>query len=796
MCFTESTKRRSVGEGNFSSPERQEIPLEEGDVVGLNVIPSTSDRDAPVLVSYTSGHAWLVAHDLSRKDSLNSLDSDPSALEVEYSTTLDTASSRKGMLRNREDVLVQLDHISPAPTLLCHIGRTPGGRILRLYAISAHALSQLQSQKPGLQLLLEYTMPQQRGQTQSTAKYDIHAGSGTLYQLLDSRLSVYDLSGTTPNHITQLGSKTRPISGFVRLSSSMVMTVSHGEASLYETNFGSLFAFTTLPSSNTPSSKKRKRNKEDEKEQDHSTTLEQLHCFSNAGPVVALREHDLATLQVNDSLGKTKRARLRGPRMADVVFKNSNHVGGEALPKKKHRQQWREWTAQVDDLIATDNVEGLEKLVASDKRLGRQRSVTYSPEEALVEDEEVDGDAYHDLWPLPEPVDRSQLDELRTMYVLSRIFRYSEGRLEVAIPSLKLLEWFSLAGCLTTSYIRRSWDLYDHAAHDGEILRLGDVMSALRVLDDDFQLIHDFLSLPVSWPIEDVVQALRFVVQSFDELTPTAELPLLLPPVPASEQPNGEAHMTNGFDVDLEVELETKVAEEELEQAAALLSGGLEVRSDTLRVIFARLLDFDSGHVITTLRTMMSHDELVFFIHVLRIELADGGWTSRYVDIAQAEDEGEEQGWVNAKGGVEEVGPNNQAIKTIGDLLSCAVDAIGVNGWLVGHSTSAPATAKELLTSLRAEVCAGLEGCYEADTLGMALGEIERLAAPAGKSLLPRLSHDLAAGGGTGTILPMGGNAMVNAVEQRKGAASKKSRLARAEERKRIGSYSFERIRI
>jgi hypothetical protein len=614
------------------------------------------------------------------------------------------------------------------------------------------------------------------------------------YSTLDSLSTI---SGTTPKHVTQLGSKTRPVSGFVRLSSSMVMIVSPGEASLYETNFGSLLGFTTFPSLKTSSGRKRKRNEEEDNGQDHSTPLEQLHCFSNVGPVAALREYELVTLQVNDSLGKTKNARLRGPRMADVVLRDSNHIGGEALPKKKHRQQWREWTAQVDDLIATDNVEGLEKLIASDERLGRQRSVTYSPEEALHEDEEVDGDAYHDLWPLPEPVDRSQLDESRTLYIMSRMFRYSEGRLEVAIPSLKLLEWLSLAGCLTTSYIERSWDLYDHSGRDSEFLRAGDVMSALRVLDDDFQLIHDFLSLPVSWPIQDVVQALRFVVQSFDELTPASELPLLLPSAPAQEQPNGEAHMTNGFDVDSEVELETKVAEEELEQATALLSGGLEVRSDTLRVIFARLLDFDSAHVITNLRTMMSNDELVFFIHVLRIELADGGWTSGYVDVAQTEaEQAEEQGWVNAKGGVEEVGPSNQAIKTIGDLLNCAVDAIGVNGWLVGHSTSAPVTAKELLTSLRAEVCAGLEGCYEADTLGMALGEIECLATPAERSLLPHPTHQIAAVGGGDSMLPMGRHTMSTAVEQRKGGVSKKSRLARAEERKRIGSYSFERIRI
>ena len=254
--------------------------------------------------------------------------------------------------------------------------------------------------------------------------------------------------------------------------------------------------------------------------------------------------------------------------------------------------------------------------------------------------------------------------------------------------------------------------------------------------------------------------------------------------------------MTNG-DADSNLEIESKVAEHELDYAMSALTTGLEVRSDTLRVIFARLHAFSHSIITSTMRTMMSHRELVFFIHILRIELADAGWTSKYVDVGGPA--GAEEGMVNTLGGVEESGPNDQAIRVIGDLLNCAVDAIGVSGWLVGLGSDTQGT-RELLNSLRAEVSAGLEGCIEAGNLQTFLIDIERYAASSEQAQFQIGQHATDAEHETTVekaLLPVGGRAIPPTVKSRNDKGGKKSKIALARKKSRsVGKYSFERIRI
>ena len=190
---------------------------------------------------------------------------------------------------------------------------------------------------------------------------------------------------------------------------------------------------------------------------------------------------------------------------------------------------------------------------------------------------------------------------------------------------------------------------------------------------------------------------------------------------------------------------------------------------------------------------MMSQDELFFLIHILRIELADGGWTSRYVDVG--EEAGAEGGMVGALAGIEESGPSDESIKVIGFLLNCAVDAIGVSGWLVGLGGNW--SAKELVESLRAEVSAGYEGCLEANTVKAFLAEIEKYTGQMDQG--PGLSSDVDADedGPDRAVLPVGGKAVAPKVMTRNTRKETKSRFARLEDKSRsVGKYAFERIRI
>ncbi|KAK3708556.1 hypothetical protein LTR37_011451 [Vermiconidia calcicola] len=780
ICFAESVGRNKDANSEFAAPKRTECTLDVGDIVSLDAVPLPQHDHLFVVATYTTGNISTISSDLSTVEKQDPRDDDSSNdTVVEYSTFVDPESARRGILKSREDVTAALDQNAPgSPVLRCNMIRTGTERRLQLYSIKPPTQHTIQTLRSGMQLLMSYELPTHRKHRMSDAQYELHAANGTLYQLLDSRLSIYDLSGTTPKLSTELGAKLEPISSFARVSATSVLTASRNQVTLYETKYGSAQGSVNL-STDTGIGQSKKRQREEVEDQGGSFNL--LSCFPESGLSVALYGNDLVALQLSEAIHGKKRAKSHGTVLADVIGKGST---GKMSEKKKRK--WEEWTTKVDALVESDDITGLEKLVANDPKLGEQRAIesAHDPEQTS---ELPNGDrvAYEDLWPLPETFDPSNVDQHKVLYILGKVFAHADsgdGSLDVLIPSIKLLEWLALVGTLNVDSLRKAYP-------EGTDVRSGDVMAAVRRIDDDLQLTHDLLSLPVYWEAEEVIQALRMLVLSFDD--PEAETSLLT--LPAPPQLNGDTEMTNG-DADSDLELESKAAEQELEHAMTALSSGLEVRSDTLGVIFARLHTFDQHIITSKMRAMMSHRELIFFIHVLRIELADGGWTSKYIDVGEDDEDIGAKGMVNTIGGAEESGPSNEAIRTISDLLNCAVDAIGISGWLVGLS-GAPVSA-ELLASLRAEVSAGLEGCYEADTLGTVVADIERFAASVEKSQLPGRRFMEGEGDGIdveNAMLPMG---RVDSFAVR-GQGKKKSKMLLAQEKsRRVGKYSFERIRI
>ncbi|OQN97385.1 hypothetical protein B0A48_16544 [Cryoendolithus antarcticus] len=306
-------------------------------------------------------------------------------------------------------------------------------------------------------------------------------------------------------------------------------------------------------------------------------------------------------------------------------------------------------------------------------------------------------------------------------------------------------------------------------------------------------------------PVESIVLALKETIASLDTLAPpplrviTAAASsgngLILDVTMSSEDmimTDDGMPLTNG-NVEHTYELETQAAEDELEAASETLQHGLEHRSTALRAIFARLRGFPISAVKIALRTHLSRDELVFLIQILRIELAEGGWTSRYVDVGNDEYASRIEVKDRQLGEEEGRSPSDQAVRQIGDLLNCTFDAIGMSGWLVGLNTLPEETA-EILDAVRAEVSASLEGCLEAQTLGSQIVEVERCA-----SLMPSSSKRRREAALTEDDAALPLNASVEKVkpDRRLGPQKKKSVYEIAREQDlRVGKYALERIRI
>ena len=811
VCFAKDFRKPKGDTAEYSIPTTLECDIPEGNVCGLDVTSTTSGELSSVLVAYENGRVVSIQSDLGRSQEVRAPFGKPSD-EVEYFAVVDEQSVRKGILKDRADVLAALDQAGTgalAGHLFCQIVRSRNDRRFELCLLRNGVQNGLQAASSSVQSVMSYDLPVAGKSSSAASQYEVHAASAKIYSLEKGRVSVYDIGSTVPKVLTTLGDKAAPVTSFARLSTSTVATTSASTATVYETTYGSVQSTGKLQVSGSAEHESRKRKRDEDNGDGQQPLMQAVSAFSELGLLVLLSGNQLLAVQLGDELSSQTRGKGRPTRLADVLGSGTTkdslrirHCGEE-----EGDTNTTAWATRVDALIESNDIEGLERLVASDETLGRQRKPEKSRRKGTSsEDVNVDEIAYGDLWPLPESLDSTKLNRERILHILSKIFSYApdEPQIEVRIASRKLLEWLALTGQLNCASLEKALAA-DHPGVQREPVRPGDVMTAISEIDEDFELIHSLLSLPARWELSEVIQAMCLLIRSFDAAS-GPDSAIRRDVIGAiglnsdNAEPNGDVAMVNGDDAaDSDFESESKAAETELEHVERILMSGLEVRSDTLRVILERLHAFPGHDVTNAMRDMMTQKELIFLIHMLRIELADGGWTSRYVGAGAEEEKYDGSGdplltsmvdVIPSDGEPATAGPSNQAIRAIGDLLNCAVDAVGTSGWLVGLSGDALGT-EELLESLRAEVSAGLEGCYEANTLGTFLAELERFTASKPKKKKDRKRREEE----VGAVLPMGGKAEPTEFT-RKCEGKKSKHVIAMEKSKRVGKYSLDRIRF
>lgn len=752
-----------IGEGaSFAAPVKSEVKLQNSPFA-LEALPPSAEGAAPttqLVVSYADGTVDCITPDGTRIDWKYSGD-ESSKQQIEQATTVDFDTARKGILKERQDLATAVSaSISGSSLLFMRIARTKKAVALQIFKVRNASLQQAGSTVSGLDFLEAITLPETANDASATATWELHAATGQISQLSEGHLTVYDLTTLAPRVQSKLGRNTEPITSFTRTSSSSILAISTGIARLYESRFGSIQASVPLtPSSAAGQSKKRKR----ESGLDNDSGLRVVSSFSDVGLVAAIDGTQLVSFQINIDARETKRGRATGSSLIDAIGKapqaatETPTTGGPT---------WDLWKTNVDKSADASDVDALEEFLVKDL--------------SLVSNE--GGDAQDDVFQLAtESYDPSHVDRQKALYLLGKMFTKDTKsqilRLELRSPIL--IQWLALAGLLNSSYLSKTLE---------EPVSAGEIARALETADESFELLHDLMELPVFFEVEEVVESLKILIESLD--IPSTDISQLALPPPVGTDTDVEMDIG---DADSNFEVETRAAEKELRQAVSTLQNGLEVRSQSLRLIFARLRSFPQKVVKTSLRARLSQKELVFFIQVLRIELAEGGWTSRYIDVGNDEfaNRIEASDKQSASTSEQVKGPSDQAIRHIGQLLTCAIDAISTSGWLVGLSGNVD-TTQEILDSVRAEVSASLEGCLEAKTLERLLAELEKYAddaEKAGLSLAPMEELDAAA-------LPLGCR-----VEQSKrntnAKEGKKSRLEIAREKDlRVGKYSIDRIRI
>ncbi|KAK5154054.1 hypothetical protein LTR04_006091 [Oleoguttula sp. CCFEE 6159] len=795
-CYSEVVPSSGTSVALVSNPKRSihELTYPKSTVTSVDVLPVKADvggQEAAhdVVLVYDDGQIEYLSGNLQTRRWAVGLDSiirsqgdvpgEWTPGKIEYTVLTDAETARKGLLKNREDVVAALDpgvngrsatvEVTP---VLCLVTATEGGsRYFHMLSLLSRSADRITTHHPAVQHLLTYRLPKRRpGESPDQNKpiYSLHAASGTMHQLALGSLVTYDLSGTVPRIHSELGDDIR---SFVRLSSCLVVAASSSSCAIYDTRYKSIQSVlpTTSASVAAKSSGKRRHPEVDS----HKGSVHLLAYHSDIGLVLALDEGRLTGAHVGSNHNAPKRSKTRHGHLIDSIGRGlgasscastpsqlrgtsdvfEGQLPGAYFPQPSH---WNHVRVKLDRYAAQQDVEEFEKLFAKELGIPRDESrpenpqhhgdAQSSPETKLngvhngatvngareldvVMSECGDSDDKADEPPVSDwqfPDDMSMLDRntdrRKTTYALSKIFAWNslengsvpekEGpsiSVEFFLPNV--FRWLVKTGHLSAATVESALRKHSKASDRARSVSEGDIITAIHRFDPSMHLLDALLTHPNYLEASEIVQAVKLLIQSLDN-PEASNSPILVT--------NGEATLTNG-ELTSTIQTESEAADDDLAFALSTLENGLSIRSQALRHALTKLHSFPPSTIVVYLRSMLSQHELIFLIHILRIELADGGWTSRYTDAGPGDTDVET--------------PSDRGIAVIGTLLNCAVDAVGVGGWLQGLVDSAEDTVKgELLASLRAEVSAALEGCHEAVCLKTILNDFVRYGTQAQKA--------------------------------------------------------------
>lgn len=817
VCFIADDSPGTPALGSqLAPPRKKECKLRNEDIVAVDVLPSSlpeseGKSSVVVVVAYSSGHVDCIAGDLScvlwTHDAADECKAAGSDSKVEYAITLDLDTARRGLLAGRDDVVAALDPVTsgaPSPNLflLCQLVQAAESCHLLLSTICPN--DQL-GHRPGLAMILDINIP--HGQRlKNNATYELHAASGRLYQLTEGLLTIFDLSGTVSKVQNKLGSSLEPVLDFARISNSSVLALAPGRAILYETKYGSVQQSTSLilPISIELAVKKRKRSED----RLAAAAMSPIISFSDLNLVVGLVATELMACQVGKSELSAKRTRSSGILLVDVLSNGAavgtNKPAFGATTDEAQKAAWDQWKKEADLAVATNEDWEFEKLVAETLQL-ESSPIPPDARQLLIEaGDGMQGPPDTELAEIAS-FDTHRIDRRRAIYLLGNCFRMAAEEERAAtwhgslfihtVASANTLRYFALTGFLTAEDISRALDL-SSGTHTEAHIGPGDVMDAIGRFDTDFDLMHTLLASPVNWDIAEIVQAAKLLSESFESILGSRQHNLTSSSTGPHTNGDLDVTMTNG-DTDPNLEYELRAAEFALSHAFAELDSSPEGLREILYEIFRRLSAFPKKNVVVALRKMLSHQDLIRFISALRLELALGGWISRYTDYPDDNDAGARLATAEDTFST----PSDSAVHIVGSLLSSAIDAIGTSGWLIAGIDGDATKTQDMINALRAEVTAGVEGCYEAEALDRYLREVDRYAVSARDReqdreletrhvvVSPDLDVELDARAIEEVMMPLGPSAGMR-------KEGKTARLQKLELSKRVGRYSIERIRI
>lgn len=554
-------------------------------------------------------------------------------------------------------------------------------------------------------------------------QYQLDVHSSLLLQLHEGALTVYDLSGAVPKVKSIMGLEGS--SSFVRLSRPFVLSTSTDAIGLYNYQYRSVHGNTPLDLSDLPA------------ESQSSRSCQLLTYVRSQELVVALIDNVLVSIQVEPpkSQGKRRKAGLlidsigRGTD-GEVSLKRSKLAKAagafsKTLPgtmTEAYLTRYHTDIEKADGLLSTNEIGHWEEMLRKkfEIKIHSRSSVDETTQPSDLSKGQQNGDEADGLpeweW-LHDPSGYPSVDRRWVIYAINRVFsaEMSEGEeprltLRLVLPDSNVTTYLAVAGHLTLSNVKSAFreELEGDLASGKHFAN--DLVVCLTDADVSMTLLFNYLRSTKLGAVEVlcVIRALMISMDLIPDMTGATTRKLL----------KNVAHQEGEKD-----EMDLDDLEREIAMTETYLGDESSIRSRGLTAAFAKLWRLPSRTTVQALRTDLRMEEILSLIHLLRIELVQGAWTSLYIDPTSFDSEGNEP-------------PPDGVIALIADLLGRCLDAVGAGGWLVNDAmlgTDSPEDG-DFLVGLRLEVAAALEGIEEAVYLNGIVSESVRYSVAAQKS--------------------------------------------------------------
>jgi hypothetical protein len=635
--------------------------------------------------------------------------------EVEFAHLTNAHSASQGVLRGRQDVFalfpqeITEEGFNPEILVIVTKSKDSTHRTLHIVSLPRRSVVKQNDLKHSVDSLLAVEIPSNasaKTPTDTPSCFSIQVSAGILQVLEEEVLTTFDLSDTLPkiqSVLVSVGAQS-----FMRLSGTSIMVSSDHSINVYNPKYQSRLATIELDLESNNDSLKRKRDSSETTNRNPSSSCRFATYFQKIGVAVAVSDNNLLAIHVEgqhdssgklraaglliDSIGRSVKAHER-PGRARGESKKSISLGCKTfdayLPGSIGDTKWEKQKAGAEDLFSENNTVEFDTLMVShlQGRTPMANGSHFKEGNAKSHDKRLQAGECH-----------PDVDRRWVLFALSKIFTISETEageysLNISFYPPDTFMWLITNGYLTITNIESAL-----RSNGTTVLSIapGQLINAVVEIDPDMDLLLALLSKNYLGTAE-LLHAIRKLMASLGLLgeNPSTKRGLLTN--------GGDLESAEGIEEQL-TKLEAE-AEQDLELAEYQLGPGSGIRSDALSLALSKLYKCPNSAIIHGLQTTFTSQEIVGLVYLLRFELSKGSWTTRYLEPDQGE-------IVDADAEV----PDN-AIILISSLLNNCVDAVGAGGWLTGEARLVdgdPFEAEDLISSLKLEVSAALEGIEEA----------------------------------------------------------------------------------